>query len=77
MRPNLIKYVVLDGIAPVSFKSPKSHKDMLALGAITSAGYYHRDVMGNITIAGEAFSIPIPNGPHDKELLEKFWEEHP
>lgn len=65
------KYVVLNDITPVVFNSPLSHRDMEALGRITSAGYFVQCPEG-VVIAGEAISITVPNGKHDKELLERF-----
>lgn len=75
MTIKLYKYVIINSISPVTFRQPLSHKDMQKLGPVTSAGYYARDAMGNVTIAGESLGTNIPIGNHDKELLEKFFEE--
>lgn len=71
----LKKYVVFDQYNVVPFDAPLQHKDMVKLGTITSAGYY---ALGERTvqIAGEALSIDIPNGPHDREILERFFFGH-
>ena len=66
------KYVILDEITPVVFNAPLSHRDLRALGRITSAGYFVRTPDG-VVIAGEAMSISVPNGKHDRELLERFF----
>ena len=66
------KYVILDEITPVVFNSPLSHRDMRALGNITSAGYFVYSTEDGVVIAGEAMTVTVPNGKHDKELLEQF-----
>jgi hypothetical protein len=68
------KYVIIEEITPVVFQSPLSHKDMLALGRVTSAGYFVRDG-DDILISGEAVTIEIKNGKHDQALLARFYKE--
>lgn len=67
----IYKYVIIDEFKPVVFDAPLIHKDMAAVGVITSAGYFVVDG-GSLAIMGEAISIPVKNGEHDQKLLAKF-----
>lgn len=67
----MFKYVFIGQFVPVIFDSPLQHKDMLALGPVTSAGYFMQEG-GSVVIMGEAISIPVKNGKNDQELLQRF-----
>ena len=68
MKPS--KYVIIDQITPVIFNAPLSHKDMVKLGPVTSAGYFLLDE-GKVVLVGHAFTLAVPNGEHDGMLLER------
>ncbi len=75
---HMIKYVVFDGFKVVSFNAPMQHKDMQALGEITSGGYFLMpgDPLGEpdgVTLCGDPLSIPVMQRPGDEELLNKFF----
>ncbi len=70
MQSEMIKYVMIDYVSPVLF-SGLDHKDMRAMGNITSAGFIAK-VGGRLETGGESFSLGMKPASEDAEIIEVF-----
>ena len=68
-----LKYVIIDGIAPVIFFGGIPHSEMLKLGAITSAGFlkfYLNDGKISIAVFGHSESLNLNPKPADADIIK-------
>lgn len=71
------KYVIIEHISPIVFSSPQNHNDFLLVNGkeATSGAYFILDDNGEVQVGGVSMSTSLEAGPHDKELLEKFFKD--
>lgn len=71
------KYVIIEHISPIVFSSPQNHNDFLVINGkrATSGAYVMLDEDGKVNVGGASMTSSLEEGPHDKELLEKFFKD--